>query len=142
MPEGDTVHRHAADFAASLLGRNVDAVWVLGIPRPALAGRAVDRAEAVGKNLLLGFGDVTLRVHLGIGGRWIRWPRAQLTPAKAARAHVAMVAGTRAWMCIKARSAELLRTAFVRSHPPIATLGPDVLADDFDVEAAVARAAP
>ena len=70
MPEGDNVHAHAAALAA-LVGEPLIGVWSRGVEMRGLRGRALARAEAVGKHLLLAFDEGSaVRVHLGIAGWW------------------------------------------------------------------------
>jgi endonuclease-8 len=75
MPEGDSLRRAAARLQV-LVGQRVE----VETPNPRAAvkrlaerldGRVLERVEAVGKNLLLGFeGDLVLRSHLRMNGRW------------------------------------------------------------------------
>jgi endonuclease VIII len=75
MPEGDSLHR-AARRLQVLVGQRVE----VETPHPRAAvkglaerldGRALERVEAVGKNLLLEFeGGLVLRSHLRMNGRW------------------------------------------------------------------------
>jgi endonuclease-8 len=75
MPEGDALHR-AARRLQVLVGQELEvstphpraAVKRLA---PVLGGRRLESVEAIGKNLLLRFeGDVVLRSHLRMKGRW------------------------------------------------------------------------
>ena len=75
MPEGDSLRRAAARLQV-LVGQAVE----VETPHPRAAvkrlaerldGRVLERVEAVGKNLLLHFeGDLVLRSHLRMNGRW------------------------------------------------------------------------
>jgi endonuclease-8 len=80
MPEGDALHR-AARRLQVLVGQELEvetphpraAVKQLA---PVLDGRRLESVEAIGKNLLLRFeGDVVLRSHLRMKGRWRVLPR-------------------------------------------------------------------
>ena len=94
----------------------------------------LESVEAVGKNLLLRFeGGLVLRSHLRMSGRW------RVEPRGAARA-----VGT-PWLVL--RTDEGLEGVLwngpvlsLWTSGPGAATGPDVLADDFDVTAAVAPA--
>src|SRR6266480_2884586 len=80
MPEGDSLHR-AARALQVLVGERV----AVETPHPQAAakqlaprldGRLLETAQAVGKNLLLGFeGGLVLRSHLRMRGRWQVRPR-------------------------------------------------------------------
>jgi endonuclease VIII len=75
MPEGDSLHRIALRLRV-LVGERVEAVSpnprvrATGVAR-AVDGRVLEAVDAVGKNLLLRFhGDVVVRNHLRMNGRW------------------------------------------------------------------------
>ncbi len=75
MPEGDSLHRAAAALRP-LVGERVEASspnprgLVTNVAR-AIDGRVLESVDAVGKNLLLRFeGNVVLRSHLRMNGRW------------------------------------------------------------------------
>ena len=140
MPEGDTVHRIARVLGRELTGRPLDRVELHDRGEiPELAGRAVDGVEARGKHMLVHLaGGWSLRVHLGMHGRWTRRHVREPRPRDPT---VILVAGDSAWICDRAYRAETLRTAALRTHPRLARLGPDLLADPPDIDAAVRRAA-
>lgn len=97
---------------------------------PRVDGRVLESVEAVGKNLLLRFeGGIVVRSHLRMTGRWLVQPRGK------ARTGLP-------WLVLRGEELEgvlwngpvlTLETRNVRR------LGQDVLADDFDLDAAVAR---
>ena len=146
MPEGDTIFRAARTLHRALAGQPVTRFQSV-FPRltridddTPLAGRTVERVEARGKHLVMWFsGGLALRTHMRMNGSWHiyrpgeRWqrPRHEMrivieTPAMHAVAFSVPVA--------EFHSAESLERA-----PALATLGPDVLADDFDEREAVTR---
>jgi len=142
MAEGDTILRLARRFEAMLVGKTVRAAApnprgkAAGIER--LDGRTLERAEARGKHLLLGFGEVSLHSHLGMSGGWhfyrlgSRWRR----PRSSAWA----VLSAKEWEAVQfgGPTLRVMPTARLRRDPQIARLGPDVLAEEFDAEAVVA----
>src|SRR5436190_655215 len=96
-------------------------------------GSTMESAEARGKHLLLHFDrGLALHSHLGMRGSW-RISERESTNDR------------RAWVVLSAPGAEAaelggshldLRTeAELRSNPQLRSLGPDVLADDFDAAA-------
>ncbi|MGZ8783672.1 MAG: DNA-formamidopyrimidine glycosylase family protein [Gaiellaceae bacterium] len=134
MPEGDSLHR-AARRLQPLVGQRLQVeapnprAQVTGVA-PRVDGRVLESVEAVGKNLLLRFeGGVVVRSHLRMTGRW------RLEPRGKARTGLP-------WLVLRGESHE-----GVLWNGPVLTLetrnlsrlGQDVLADDFDVEAAVGR---
>jgi endonuclease VIII len=97
---------------------------------PRVDGRVLESVEAVGKNLLLRFeGGVVVRSHLRMTGRW------RIEPRGKARTGLP-------WLVLRGETRE-----GVLWNGPVLTLetrnlrrlGQDVLTDDFDLEAAVAR---
>jgi endonuclease VIII len=139
MPEGDTVHRIARVLGSELSGRLLARLFVRDHGDIAeLAGRRVDAVEARGKHLLVHIdGGWTLRVHLGMKGRWVR---RHVRERGARNVSAMLVADETAFTCEGAYTAELLRTDALRNHPRLARLGPDLLADPPDIAEAARRA--
>jgi endonuclease VIII len=148
MAEGDSIHRIAGRLRAGLAGAPLS----VEAPSPRgraggveqLDGRTLDEVEAVGKHLLLRFGDRLLHSHLGMVGSW-RLHR----PGSAWRRP-----RREAWAVLRSESCEavefggptlrVLSAQTARRDPLLARLGPDVLAADFDPAASIRllRAAP
>jgi len=138
LAEGDTVLRMARAIARAMRGVVVDEVES---PNPRgrsgglerLAGRELERVEARGKNLLLGFGELTLHSHLGMNGSWQVYRRGE-------RWRKPRVA---AWAVLRAEQVEavqfggptlrVLREGALRRDPVLARLGPDLLAPGFEL---------
>jgi endonuclease-8 len=142
VAEGDTILRLGRRFEATLAGDAVSATApnprgkAAGIER--LDGRMLERVEARGKHLLLGFGEVSLHSHLGMSGGWhfyrpgARWRR----PRSSAWA---VLAGG-GWEAVQfgGPTLRVVATERLRRDPQLARLGPDILAEEFDSEAAIA----
>lgn len=142
MAEGDTILRLVHRLDATLVGETVAA----SAPNP--RGRAagverldcltLERAEARGKHLLLCFGELSLHSHLGMSGGWhlYRQGAAWRRPRRSAWA-VLSAAG---WDAVQlgGPTLEVMTTSKLRRHPQLTGLGPDILAADFDLDAAVA----
>jgi endonuclease VIII len=134
VPEGDSLHR-AARRLQPLVGQRLEVESPH--PRAQATGvaaridrRVLESVEAVGKNLLLRFeGGIVVRSHLRMTGRW------RVEPRGTARTGLP-------WLVLRGEELE-----GVLWNGPVLTLesrnvrrlGQDVLADEFDVEAAVAR---
>jgi endonuclease VIII len=134
VPEGDALHR-AALRLQPLVGQRLEVE--APNPRaqatqiaPRVDGRVLESVEAVGKNLLLRFeGGLVVRSHLRMTGRWRVEPRGKERTGLP-------------WLVLRGESLE-----GVLWNGPVLTLetrslrrlGQDVLADEFDVDAAVAR---
>ena len=74
MPEGHTVHRSANEFNRLFAGRPLNLISPQGrfsAGAALVSGQPLEDAKAVGKQLFLHFaGDLTVRIHLGIYGKW------------------------------------------------------------------------
>ena len=133
MPEGDTIFRTASALRRRLLGQAVVEARPRDLAR--LTGSTVTAVEPVGKHLLLSFSSgFVLHSHMRMNGSWHlyapgeRWRR----PERLAKA-VLTTADTVA-VCFDAPLVRLTR------EPDVGHLGPDLLADDFDLALAVRRA--
>ena len=128
MPEGDTIHRIAASLAPRLTGKALERVTTQGLARD-VAGQTVMHVAAHGKHLVIELDSgAYLRAHLGMNGRFRAYNRA---------GGEAMLA--KLW--IGAPTIEISHRRHPRHGMAMATLGPDVLAGDFDGRIAAARAA-
>jgi endonuclease-8 len=133
MPEGDSLHR-AARALQVLVGERV----AVETPHPQAAakqlaprldGRRLETAQAVGKNLLLGFeGGLVLRSHLRMRGRWQVRPRGS---PRRGRPWLVLASPTHEALLWNGPVLELTRRALPR-------LGPDILADPPNLAAMVA----
>jgi formamidopyrimidine-DNA glycosylase len=78
VPEGHTIHRHAATHRRLLAGHPLTVSSPqgrFGDGAAVLDGRRLERVEAWGKHEWLWFeGDAVLHVHLGLFGRWRKHP--------------------------------------------------------------------
>lgn len=142
MAEGDTILRLARRFEQTIVGETVAA----GAPNPRgkaagierLDGRQLEAVEARGKHFLLFFGELSLHSHLGMNGGWhiyrhgARWRRPR------ASAWAVLTGG--GWEAVQfgGTTLQVMTTLRLRRHPQITGLGPDILAEQFDEEAAVA----
>jgi endonuclease-8 len=142
VAEGDTILRLARRFEATLLGEEVTA----SAPNPRgkaggverLSGRVLEDVWAHGKHLVLGFGEVSLHSHLGMSGGWHFYPPRSRWRRPRSSAWAVLSGG--GWDAVQfgGPTLQLGPTARVRRNPQLTRLGPDVLAADFDPEAAIA----
>jgi endonuclease VIII len=140
VPEGDSLHRAAAALRA-LQGEElaVEARHprsrALGIAER-LDGKRLERVEAVGKHLLLTFaGDLVLRSHLRMRGRW----RVQAVGSRIVGSPWLVLRG-RALQAVLSGGGELrLLRGWARHTSPLRELGPDVMVDPPDLDAMVSR---
>lgn len=138
MPEGDTIRKLAHVLAQALHGVALAAVYLRDRGEiAALRGARVERVQAVGKHMIIAFsGDRGLRIHLGMRGRWRRYPRAAAGqdqgPAAwkrlGSRASLVLATNSDAFACLYAAQVELLAGVDLRRHRVLERLGPDLLA--------------
>jgi endonuclease VIII len=136
MPEGDTLHRAAARLQV-LVGQRVE----VETPHPRAAGKRladrldglrVESVEAVGKNLLLRFeGDLVLRSHLRMTGRWRLEERGKVRRG-------------RPWLVLRGTEHEAVLwngpvLELSRGASPGRGLGPDILAESPDLAGMLRR---
>ncbi len=142
MPEGDTVYVHAQSLRPLLVGASIVAAasrWpgrVVG-----LAGHTVHAVEPIGKHLLLEVDDgTTLRIHLGMKGRWRALGAGAEPRISPGQVSLRLDTAAHVLLCTRAPTLERFRTRERRVHPVLAHLGPDLLGSGFDAEVAAARA--
>lgn len=141
MPEGDSIHGVARRMDTRLTGHTLTRV---GGSDPSvrhhaarLRGATVERVEAIGKHLIVEFeGGWALRVHLGMSGRWRFGPPTGVRGDGPAR--VALETSRWAARCYGPPTVEVDRTPIVWDH--VDHLGPDLTADDPDIDEALDRA--
>ncbi len=143
MPEGDSIRRVAAALGV-LVGQTLERVTTQGIVRD-LAGRTILAVLPHGKHLMIDLDNGTqLRMHLGMNGRVRRYSRsegerviARMSPGRAS-----LVLATRDVIAIwiNAPTVEVAPRRAPMRGLAVASLGPDVLADDFDPRVAADRA--
>jgi endonuclease-8 len=135
VPEGDSLAR-AAQRLQVLVGQRLE----VESPHPRaqvtrvaeqVDGRVLESVEAAGKNLLLRCeGDVVVRSHLRMSGRW------RVTPRGAKRVG-------RPWLVLRGDEHEGVLwngpVLELERRPVRRRLGPDVLAGEFDARAALAN---
>jgi endonuclease-8 len=142
MPEGDTLRRTADGLRPFLVGRRVLAASARppGPRAELLVGTTVDAVEAIGKNLIVRFdAGLELRTHLGMHGSWHRYRPGEAWRRAASRARLVLEVPGAVAVCFDAPTVELLERRAESVHPPLATLGPDLLDSAFDPAEALAR---
>lgn len=141
MPEGDVLRRTAARLDAALVGVplvRAELRWPTAATVD-LVGRTVLATVPYGKHLLTRFDDGrTLHTHLRMDGTWR--VAATGTPAALARSpKVRAVLGTERWTAIGYLLGMLDVVPTRDEHTLVGHLGPDVLADELDVDEALRR---
>jgi endonuclease VIII len=144
VPEGDTIHYHAARIRPVLEGAVPDAVltphsrFARDRWPERLAGREVRSVDARGKHLFLRFaGGLTIHSHLRMRGSWSVRRRGRALPSSGA--WLVLGRGEREVVQLRGPVLELMSDLRARNDPRIAGLGPDVVADGFDAERVLRR---
>jgi endonuclease-8 len=139
LPEGDSVAGHAARLRPVLAGRTITEVGGTASSLRAnshrVLGATVEEIRTLGKNLVIDLsGGYSIRVHLGMSGRWLVLSRGRPTPGAA---RLVLSTDDATAVCLAAPTVEVARTPGIDHE--LSRLGPDVL-DDFDVGEFVRRA--
>jgi endonuclease-8 len=103
-------------------------------------GKEIRSVEALGKNLLIRFdGDLELRTHLRMHGSWHRYRPGERWRRPPSRARLVLEVPGAVAVCFDAPVVELFEERAESLHPALGSLGPDLLASDFDAAEAVHR---
>lgn len=140
MPEGDTIHRAAARLRPVLDGAvllRFEAPRLAG-PRPR-AGERIDSVEAIGKHLQVNFsGGITLETHMRMTGSWHVVPQGRRWPKPVHLMRCCLVVEGFQAVCFNAPVVRTFATAAKgTAADPVVHLGPDLVVDHGDGEAAV-----
>ena len=137
MPEGDAVYRFARRIEAVLKDEVIVDARAQGpgpIPQVArIKGQRCTGVETHGKNLFIHLDNgLSLRGHLRMFGTWHVYERGQPWRRSPLQARLVLETDKAVVVNFSAPVIELLETRALAFHHPVAKLGPDLLADDFD----------
>ena len=142
MPEGDTLYRTAASLRPHLVGRRVVAATARqpGPRADLLVGTTILAVDSTGRTSSSGsIPGSSSAPHLRMHGAWHRYRPGERWRRPAARARIVIEVPGAVAVCFDAPVVELLETRAEPLHAPIALLGPDLLAPDFDEGEALRR---
>jgi endonuclease-8 len=146
MPEGDTIAYAARRIRPVLEGRVPDEIrtpqrrHAMDRWPERLGGREVTEIRTHGKHLFLRFdGDLTLHSHLRMSGSWGVYPPGRRWGRAPRRAWLVLRGGDTEVVQFDGPVLELLTESRTRFDRRLATLGPDILAPEFDHERFLAR---
>ena len=137
MPEGDTIAWTANRIRPVLEGQVPDEISSPRNPRwsDRLSGQRVTLVDTRGKHLFVHFEDgLVLHSHLGMSGYWSVSRR---PPSR--RAWLVLRAGDRRVVQVGGPVLELMTEGRVRFDHRLSTLGPDILAREFDLPRCLTR---
>lgn len=146
MPEGDTIFRAARTLNRALAGKPVvrfestfPALTRIHEDAP-ITGRIIESVRSLGKHLLMQFsGGLVLRTHMRMNGSWHIY-----RPGEAWRRYrgdMRIVVATDDFEAVgfNIPVAEFMSDPSPARHEELRRLGPDLLADTFDISEAIAR---
>jgi endonuclease-8 len=146
MPEGDTIYRAARTLNRALAG-HVLTKFETQLPQLAridadapLAGRTIERVDAAGKWMRMYFsGDLILLTHMLMSGSWHIYRPGE--PWQRPRVQMRIVLHTSQFVAVafQVPIAEFHTSATLSRHRSVSRLGPDVLGEEFDEDAAIAQ---
>lgn len=142
MPEGDTIHRTAVTLRPWLVGQQVLDAWGWRdrIDAESLISATVKSIEARGKHLLLHLDDGrVVHGHSGMTGSWHIYPLGEAWQKPEHRAALVLETARLCVVFFTPKTLELLSPAQFRRHRYLSQLGPDLLADELNLDEMVAR---
>ncbi len=140
VPEGDTLHNIAKTLRPALEGKVVTRLEFSRLAGDArvLVGTTITSVEARGKNLLIHFDNgLVLHTHLKMPGAWHLYRPGQQWRRSPSQARVVLEVEDAQAVCYNAPVVRVLRESELRRDRPLASLGPDLLAEPFDAARAV-----
>jgi endonuclease-8 len=146
MPEGDTIFRTAQTLDRAL-GRQVVIRFASVLPAltrvdqdAPIAGRVVERVWSQGKHLLIGFsGGLVLRTHMRMNGSWHVYRPGERWRRPRTLGRIVIETATFVAVAFHVPVAEFHAGRDLERGRVLGELGPDLLANTFDVETALRR---
>ena len=145
MPEGDTIFRTATTLRPAMEGGVIERATVRdGFIEPdSLTGGTVKSIEARGKHLLMHLSNEhVIHSHMGMTGSWHVYHAGQPWQKPSEYAALVLAINRLEVICFSPKMLELLRVDQLRTHRYLRSLGPDLLAGEFDAAAVTQRFRP
>ncbi|MFO0677332.1 MAG: DNA-formamidopyrimidine glycosylase family protein [Polyangiaceae bacterium] len=142
MPEGDTIFRTARTLRLALEGRTVTRAELPRLVRPAspLVGSRVVAVESRGKNLLVHFDvGMVLHTHMKMTGSWHVYRPDERWRKRESEMRARIDTSDHVAVCFSAPVVRLMDDREASRDPFLAGLGPDLAAESFDADLALAR---
>jgi endonuclease VIII len=146
MPEGDSIFRAARTLHRALAGQVVTQFESV-LPHltrvhedAPIVGRTIERVDSVGKHLLIHFsGDLVLRTHMRMSGSWHIYRPGEVWQRPRIDMRIVIATATFVAVAFNVPIAEFETTHTLQRDEAIGSIGPDLLAETFDEDAALAR---
>jgi len=146
VPEGDTIFRAARTLQRAIGGQTVTRFETV-LPKLArvdfdsgVVGRVVEQVEAQGKWMLMHFsGDLILLTHMLMSGSWHIYRPGEKWRMSAQSMRIAISTEKMVAVAFHVQTAEFHTESTLRRRTGFATLGPSLLAEDFDETEALRR---
>jgi endonuclease-8 len=144
VPEGDSLYRFAARLRPVLEGHVLRGARAHGpgaVPRvDRIVGATCTGVRSQGKNLIISFDNgLALRGHLRMYGTWHVYRPGQPWTKPESQARLVLEVDGATVVNFSAPVIELIEERALDHYQPLAGLGPDLLADDFDAAEAFRR---
>jgi endonuclease-8 len=139
MPEGDTLYRLADVLRPQLLDATVASLWVrrAEFALGAFVGTRVTQVQALGKNLLVHFGNgAALHAHLGMTGKVRAFAKGQEPHLPSAQMAFSLHTDRSVVAGLRVPRVRVLSAARLAADPLLQRLGPDLLAPVFALDEA------
>jgi endonuclease VIII len=146
VPEGDTIFRAARTLQRAIGGQTVTRFETV-LPKLArvdfdsgMVGRAVEKVEAQGKWMLMHFsGDLILLTHMLMSGSWHIYRPGEKWEVSAHNMRIAISTEKMVAVAFNVQTAEFHTESSLGRRRGFSTLGPSVLAEDFNEAEAVGK---
>ncbi len=142
MPEGDTIFRTAVRLRSVLLEKKIveAASREPNIDAEKISSSTVERVEARGKHLLIGFDNrLVLHSHMGMTGSWHVYAPGEPWRKPERRAAVVLQCEDVIAVCYSPKLIELLTADALRRHRYLQRLGPDLLGGEINTDEIIRR---
>lgn len=148
MPEGDTIFRAATVLRRTIGGKIVTGFEITAPKASAAArdeiivGSRVARVVSNGKHLFIHFDtpkEVVLHTHMKMSGSWHVYRPGERWWQPVSEARVVIRTEDVVAPCFHPPIVELLTASELGLHRVVSALGPDIIADEFDMDEAVRR---
>lgn len=142
MPEGDTIFRAARTLHRALTGQIVERFETVfpALMTVEFEGRTISGTRSAGKHILMEFsGGIVLRTHMRMNGSWHLYHRGERWKRPRRDMRIVIQTASVEAVGFSIPVAEVIPAREIPVHNVLKSLGPDLLATDFDEEEVLRR---